>query len=282
MVMEKLRDAVHNLGRFLESQGLEDKPEEVPNLKGDEARAQFVNLFKEVQRLKTQLDQYTDLTEENRETIERILPKEDLQGFRGVYLDTALRLREKQNKGGDGTDRQTDDMVQQLDFEFVLFASAVIDYDYIMSLIAKYSQQEPGKQKMNREQLVGLIQADAKFMDEREDIAEYIETLEVGKGLDERTVREGYQRFKERKNARELAAMAEKHGLKPEALQSFVDTVLRRMVFDGDFLGDLLAPQELGWKERTRKELALMADMIPLFKKLAQGREISGLSAYEQ
>ncbi len=282
VVIEKLQDAVHNLGRFLESQGLENKPEEVPNLKGDEARAQFVNLFKEVQRLKTQLDQYTDLTEENRETIERILPKEDLQGFRGVYLDTALRLREKQNKGADGTDRKTDDMVQQLDFEFVLFASAVIDYDYIMSLIAKYSQQEPGKQKMNREQLVGLIQADAKFMDEREDIAEYIETLEAGKGLDEQTVREGYQRFKERKNARELAAMAEKHGLESEALQSFVDTVLRRMVFDGDLLGDLLAPQELGWKERTRKELALMADMIPLFKKLAQGREISGLSAYEQ
>ena len=105
--------------------------------------------------------------------------------------------------------------MQQLDFEFVLFASAVIDYDYIMSLIAKYSQQEPGKQKMNREQLIGLIQADAKFMDEREDIAEYIKTLEAGKGLDEGTVRAGYERFKERKNARELATIAEKHGVEP-------------------------------------------------------------------
>ncbi len=282
VVIEKLHDAVQHLGRFLEFQGLENKPEEVPNLKGNKALAQFVNLFKEVQRLKTQLDQYTDLTEEHKETIERILPKDDLQGFRGAYLETALRLKNERGKGGDGTDRQTDDMVQQLDFEFVLFASAVIDYDYIMSLIAKYSQQEPGKQKMNREQLIGLIQADAKFMDEREDIAAYIETLEVGKGLDEQTVRAGYERFKERKTARELAAMAEKHGVEPEALQNFVDTVLRRMVFDGELLGDLLAPQELGWKARTRKELALMADMIPLFKKLAQGREISGLSAYEQ
>ena len=282
VVIEKLHDAVQHLGRFLEFHGLENKPEEVPNLKGDDARVEFINLFKEVQRLKTQLDQYTDLTEEHKETIERILPKDDLQGFRGAYLETALRLKNERGKGGDGTDRQTDDMVQQLDFEFVLFASAVIDYDYIMSLIAKYSQQEPGKQKMNREQLIGLIQADAKFMDEREDIAAYIETLEVGKGLDEQTVRAGYERFKERKTARELAAMAEKHGLEPETLQNFVDTVLRRMVFDGELLGDLLAPQELGWKARTRKELALMADMIPLFKKLAQGREISGLSAYEQ
>jgi type I restriction enzyme R subunit len=135
---------------------------------------------------------------------------------------------------------------------------------------------------MNREQLIGLIQADAKFIDERDDIAEYIETLEVGKGLDEKAVRAGYALFKEQKNARELAAVAEKHGIESAALQTFVETVLRRMVFDADLLGDLLAPQGLGWKARTQKELALMEDMIPLFKKLAQGREISGLSAYEQ
>ena len=282
VVIEKLERAVQNLGQFMQSQGLENKPEEVPNLKGDAARAQFINLFKEVQRLKTQLDQYTDLTDENKATIEQVLPKEALQGFRGVYVDTALRLKEKQDKGDKGAESEVGDTVQQLDFEFVLFASAVIDYDYIMALIAKYSQQEPGKQKMNRTQLIGLIQADSKFIDERDDIAEYIETLEAGRGLDEKTVRDGYERFKEQKNARELAAVAEKHGIEPAALKSFTDAVLLRMVFDGDLLGDLLAPQELGWKARTQKELALMEDMIPLFRKLAQGREISGLSAYEQ
>ena len=31
-----------------------------------------------------------------------------------------------------------------------------------------------------------------------------------------------------------------------------------------------------------RQEVALMADLIPLLHKLAQGREISGLKAYEQ
>ncbi len=278
VVIEKLENAVQDLGEFMHSQGLENKPEEVPNLKGDEARAKFITMFKEVQRLKTQLDQYTDLTEEHKEKIEQVLPKEELQAFKGVYLETALCFKKKPG----GAAPEGGDAVDQLDFEFVLFASAVIDYDYIMALIAKYSQQEPGKQKMNREQLVGLIQADAKFMDERADIAEYIETLEVGKGLDEKAVRDGYERFKERKNARELADVAEKHGIEPATLKTFVDTVLRRMVFDGDLLRELLAPQELGWKARMQKELALMEDMIPLFKKLAQGREISGLSAYEQ
>ena len=70
--------------------------------------------------------------------------------------------------------------MEQLDFEFVLFASAVIDYDYIMGLLARYTQAKPGKQKMSRDQLIGLIQADAKFLDERGDIADYIDTLKVG------------------------------------------------------------------------------------------------------
>ncbi|SEF48934.1 type I restriction enzyme, R subunit [Nitrosomonas ureae] len=277
-VIGKLQTAVQSLSDFMQSQGLDNKPEQVPNLKGDAARSQFINLFKEVQRFKTQLDQYTDLTDDNRQTIEQVLPREQLQGFKGVYLETAQRLKEKQDKGGD----QTGPEVQQLDFEFVLFASSLIDYDYIMALIARYSQQEPSKQKMNREQLIGLIQSDAKFMDERDDITGYISTLEAGKGLDEKAIRTGFERFKTEKNVRELTVIAEKHGLNPIALQAFVDGILRRMVFDGDQLSDLFAPLELGWKARTKAKLALMEDLIPLLHKLAQGREISGLGAYEQ
>lgn len=53
------------------------------------------------------------------------------------------------------------------------------------------------------------------------------------------------------------------------------------MIFDAEKLNDLLAPLDLGWKDRSKKELALMEELIPQLKKLAQGREISGLSAYE-
>ena len=54
------------------------------------------------------------------------------------------------------------------------------------------------------------------------------------------------------------------------------------MIFDGEQLTDLLAPLELGWKARTQKELALMTDLVPLLKKRAGGRDISGLKAYEE
>ncbi len=282
VVIQKLETAVQKLDTFMKSQGLDCAPEAVPNLKGDAARVAFIEHFKEVQRLKTQLDQYTDLTDENRSTIEKVLPRDNLLGFRGAYLETAQRLRAQQGKGqdqGDGTPSQDAD---QLDFEFVLFASAVIDYDYIMGLIARYSEATPGKQKMSREELIGLIQSDAKFMDEREDIAAYINTLKAGEGLSEKAIREGYSRFKAEKNAVELAEIAGKHGLATEALQGFVDTILQRMIFDGESLTDLMKSLGLNWKARRVKELELMADLMPLLLKRAGGREISGLSAYEQ
>jgi type I restriction enzyme R subunit len=54
------------------------------------------------------------------------------------------------------------------------------------------------------------------------------------------------------------------------------------MIFDGEKLTDLLQPLDLNWKERRVKELALMEDLVPQLIKLAQGREISGLAAYEK
>ena len=96
------------------------------------------------------------------------------------------------------------------------------------------------------------------------------------------TIREGYLQFKAEKDAKELSELAAKHGLTNTALQGFVDGILQRMIFDGEQLSELYAPYDLGWKERTRKELRLMEDCAPYLAKRAQGREISGLSAYEQ
>ena len=280
VVIDNFKQAIADLGEFMQSQGLEAKPDQVNNLMGDDARAQFIKRFKEVQRLQTQLDQYTDLTNEQREQIEQALPKDDHRAFRGAYLETAQRLKEQQGAtGGDGELANLE--VEQLDFEFVLFASAVIDYDYIMKLIAKYSGQDPKKVQISREQLIGLIQSDAKFLDEREEITEYVRSLTEGEGLDEAAIRAGYELFKAAKQAKEIEGLAQAYGLKTESLADFVDTILQRMIFDGEQLTDLMEPLGLGWRERRERELALMADLVPLLNKRAHGRDISGLNAYE-
>jgi type I restriction enzyme R subunit len=277
VVLAQYEKAVAALDKFMQSCGLENKPEDVNNLKGDADRAGFINRFKEVQRLKTQLDQYTDIDELTKIKMETLLPEEQLRSFKAAYLDTAKQLKSKQAKEGENAPSN----VQQLDFEFVLFASALVDYDYIMALIARYTQRKPAKEKMSEEQLINLISSSANLMEERDDIAAYIRSLKMDKGHSKEEIEEGYQEFKEEKAAVELATIAQNHGLQTAALKSFVDGIMSRMIFDGEQLNDLLAPLQLGWKERTNKELALMQDLIPLLKRIAQGRDISGLSAYE-
>lgn len=276
VVVNEFKEAVENLQTFMLKHGLECTPSDVANLKGDTAKAEFINHFKEVQKLKTQLDQYTDLSVENQQTVAELLPEDTLRGFKGSYLETAQELKRKRDKGDD-----VEDAVQQLDFEFVLFASAVIDYDYIMALIAKSTQTTKTKQTMTRAQLIDLISSSANLMGEREDIISYINSLKVEQSLTEQEIRDGYIAFKAAKAGQELTRMAKKHGLSPQALSVFVDGIMNRMIFDGEQLTDLLEPLELGWKARRLAEIALMEDLVPHLKKLAQGREISGLAAYE-
>ncbi|MDG1276004.1 MAG: type I restriction endonuclease subunit R [Algoriphagus sp.] len=276
-VIEYYQKAVEALGVFMEDHNLVNEPQEVYNLRGDAAKVAFVKNFKEVKRLKTQLDQYTDIDEEQASVIESILPKEKLQEFRSSYIETAKQLREIQQKG----DGKVSPEIDQLDFEFVLFASAVIDYDYIMDLIAESTQQKPAKQKMTKEQVIGLLTSNSNMMEEQEDLTDYINGLDWNSGKSVEALRKGYETFVIEKNNKALTAIAQQHDLQTADLKNFVEQILSRMIFDGEKLTDLLAPLELSWKERRVKELALMADLVPQLNKLAQGREISGLAAYE-
>jgi type I restriction enzyme, R subunit len=277
VMIDKYKEAVEKLGVFMQEQSLLNEPHEVYNLKGDAARIAFVKNFKEVQRLKTQLDQYTDLDEEQKAQIEVILPEESLQEFRSSYIETAKQLREIQQTDGD----QAPPEIQQLDFEFVLFASAIIDYDYIMNLTANNLGRKPSKQQMTKDQIISLLKSNANFMDSEEDISDFINQLDwsVGQTVDE--LKRNFEKFLDDKYNKEIAAIANKHGLQTSDLKKFIEKILARMIFDGERLTDLLEPLELSWKERRVKELALMMDLVPQLKKLAQGREISGLAAYE-
>ena len=289
VIIEKYCEAVNNLRNFMHLHNLEFKADEVANLKGDEAKAGFINYFKEVQRYKTQLDQYTDLVKiENENASGASEPAvasygfrndDELRAFRGAYLDIAKQLKTKREK----SDAQVSTEIEDLDFEFVLFASALIDYDYIMELITRYVGA-PSITKMTRDQLKDLVCSSANLIDERENIIAYIDSLDAKgvNGKTEKEIRDGYELFKTEKFANELMDIAGKHHLDIASMKAFVDDIVDRKIFDGEKLKDLLAPLNIGWKERAKKEDELMGDLIPLLKRMVGGQKISGLSAYEE
>lgn len=286
VIQKKYYDAINNLRSYMAIHNLDFKPEEVFNLKGDDAKAGFVKCFKDVQRLKTQLDQYTDFIRTS-EDVDKYMfheaqapygfTEEDLRSFRGVYLDIAQQLRYARDK----KDYTVSEQVNELDFEFVLFASSVIDYDYIMELIAR-NMGKPSKWKMTKEELINLIRSSANLLDDRDDIIAYIDSLDGVNGKTEQEIKDGYEVFKTKKYAKELKAISDKYNLDFAVTQSFTNDIVERKIFDGEKLNDLFEPLDLNWRTRTQKETELMNDLVPLLKRLVPGQEISGLKAYEE
>lgn len=276
-VITKFQYAVEALGGYMDDHDLAFEPQEVYNLRGEAARVTFVKNFKEVQRLKTQLDQYTDLNERQKAEIEAIMSTEKLFEFRSSYLETAKQLRKIQQKDGENTPEE----LQQLDFEFVLFASAVIDYDYIMKLVAESTHQKPSKHKMTQAQVINLLKSNSNLMEEEEIMTEFINQLDwnVGQSVDE--LKHNLEAFKVEKYDRELSTIATAHGLQAAELKIFVEQIMGRMIFDAEKLTDLLEPLDLEWKQRSRVEIALMEDLVPLLTRLAHENKISGLEAYK-
>jgi len=287
-IIKKYNDAVRNLREFMNMHNLKFKAEEVANLKGDDAKAGFINYFKKIQRYRTQLDQYTDLVNVDNTDSEFAhegftsygFPDDDLCAFRGAYLDLARELKSRREKNNSNTSST----IESLDFELVLFASAIIDYDYIMELIARYYSSVPSMSKMTKEQLISLICSSSNMLDERDDIIAFINSHNSdslnGKTVQE--IKEDYEVFKTEKYAAELSNIADTHGLSIVSLQYFANDIVERKIFDGEKLYELLEPLELGWKARAKEEMSLMNDLMPLLKKMAAGQEISGLSAYEE
>lgn len=273
-VVEKYKEAITQLQTVMNGMGLECKPEEVINIPQGENTGEFISAFKDVQRLALKLDQYVDMPEEMEDAIETAMPGDTLQQFRTAYLDLARRRRNE--KGS----QSKEDPEDEPDFELSLFSSTLVDYDYIMKLLAKYTDTHFEKVKITKEQLLDILSGSVDLMNERDYLKAFIEEeLHKGSGISEKEIRERYKAYKDKRFNQQIAALASEYGIESDALETFVaeTTKLRRL--DEDALRDLLSHID-GWKQRKAAKEGLLANLAPLFALLSGGNTIEGLNAY--
>lgn len=279
-VVELLDVAVQRLYTMMESYGLEPEPEEVPNLKGDAARADFVEIFKDVQRSILQLDQYIDIPPELQARIDAIMPPEKRLAFRTAYLELGRELRQKRAAESPDDASEPTDVMQDIDFELVLFASAIIDYDYIISLIARMvNEKEPERREVTREEIVALLRSHSNLPEDREDILEFVGHPEAINGRTADEISDEFRRFREAKWHRLVHQMAQRHGVDQGRLSDFIESTLDVMRYDDSHLSDLFTDEGLGWRDRVTKKNALRADLVPLIRLRAAGQAIDNLPA---
>lgn len=273
-LVEKYKEAITQLQTVMNGMGLECKPDEVINIPQGESTGEFISAFKDVQRLALKLDQYVDMPEEMKDAIETAMPGDTLQQFRTAYLDLARRRRNE--KGS----QSKEDPEDEPDFELSLFSSTLVDYDYIMKLLAKYTDTHFEKVKITKEQLLDILSGSVDLMNELDYLKAFIEEeLHKGSGISEKEIRERYKAYKDKRFNQQIAALAAEYGIESAALEAFVaeTTKLRRL--DEDALRELLSHID-GWKQRKAAKEGLLADLAPLFALLSGGNTIEGLNAY--
>lgn len=274
-IVEQYKEAVNNLQTAMNSMGLECVPSEVINIPQGENTANFIDAFKDIQRLSLKLDQYVEMPQELKDTIEEIMPTDTLQQFRTAYIDLARRTRAE-----DGTAPQaTEEDYEEPDFELTLFASALIDYDYIMRLIAKYTQTRFEKVKVTKEQLLEALASSVDLMSEREYLRAFIEELDKETPLSEAEIRRKYKEYKDNRFNKQVQQIAADFRIDAQHLEAFVHETAKLRRIDEESLQPLLA-HIANWKERKNAKQTLLARLAPLFDLLTQSATIEGLSAY--
>lgn len=278
--VEQLEEAVGDFCNVMLSRGLKPVPEEVPNLKGDAARAELVERFKAVQRLMLQCNQYVDIPPELQARINAIMPPDTYQAFRTAYLELGREMRQKRAAESPDDGSEPTDVMQDIDFELVLFASAIIDYDYIISLIARMvNEAEPERREVTREEIVALLRSHSNLPEDREDILEFVCHPEVINGRTADEISDEFRRFREAKWHRLVHQMAHRHGVDQEGLSEFIESTLDVMRYDDSHLSDLFTDEGLGWRDRVTKKNALRADLVSLIRFRAAGQAIDNLPA---
>ena len=113
--MDQYQKAVEALGAFM--QGM-IWPRTTGSLQPerDAARIAYVKNFKEVQRLKTQLDQYTDLDEQQQAAIETICPGKPCRSSEALIGNGKTTTENTTKEGEDAPDD-----IQQLGFRICAF-----------------------------------------------------------------------------------------------------------------------------------------------------------------
>lgn len=274
-VVEKYKNAVSQLQTVMNGMGLDCKPEEVINIPQGENTGMFIEAFKDVQRLALKLDQYVDVPDELKATIETIMPEDTLEQFRTAYIDLARRTKYLVDPSL--PEPEEDD---EPDFELSLFSSAIVDYDYIMKLLARYTDTHFERIKITKEQLLEILSRSVDLMSEHDYLKAFIEEeLQKGSGISELEIRRRYKEFKDNRLNKQINTLAEEFNIESSALEGFVKETTKLRRLDEESLRELLSHID-SWKQRKAAKENLLNRLAPLFNLLTTGGKIEGLNAY--
>jgi len=166
-VKEKFEDKAKELKAFVPT------VKDVDKLRSEEDKKRFVTTFRELMRIKAELETYVEFSFDD-----LLINEQEYFDYMSKYLD----IYERRQRGEDVSEE-----LEEIDFSLELIRVDVINYDYIIKLLSDIKEAEGTlEHEIKKEEFFKKLERDVQYRDKRELIKRFIEEhLPVVKNIDD-------------------------------------------------------------------------------------------------
>ncbi len=185
----------------------------IDNLQGDEERADFVKTFRDLLRIKSSLETFAEFSFDNLG-----ISEQEFYDYQSKYLDIH---EERKNH-----DPETESILDQIDFELELTVRDIIDFDYIIQLIAglKNISSDAIREKKT-EEILKLFDRDVKLRKKKELIRKFIEE-NLPKIHKDENVEKAFDEFWASEKSNVLKEISEEENIPQEKFEKIIGEYL--------------------------------------------------------
>ena len=213
---------------------------DVDNLAGEEEKAEFVKTFRDLLRIKSSLETFAEFS-----FADVGISEQEFYDYQSKYLDI---YEDRKNYDGG-----PESILDQIDFEIELTVRDIINFDYIIQLIAGLRNYRSAKGREKKtEEILRLFDRDIKLRKKKDLIRKFIEENlpKIGKHDD---VEKAFQEFWNSERADNLKHIAEAENIPVEKIEQLI----------GEYL----------YTQRLPREQAIV-DMLPQVPKILERKGI--------
>ncbi len=184
----------------------------VPEIKSESSQRDFVNLFSKLQKLLNILSNF----DEFHDTYNKNITEYEIKQYQSLYLDIWDKIKKESN------DSNKISINDSIEFEIELIKQVEVNIDYILSLLAKYSNEEDKDNKI-KDNIILNIDSSISLRDKKDLIMEFIEKQEY----DSNNIRDKWIEFSKEKQEEEVLLIIKKFNLKEAETKKILDSYIK-------------------------------------------------------
>ncbi len=217
---------------------------------GEEAQKDFIRLYGAILRLRNILSAFDDFAGQE------ILSQRDFQDYQSRYIDLYQELRK-------GAEADKESINDDLVFELELIRQIEVNIDYILMLVAQYSESN-GKDQNILTTIDKAVQSSLELRSKKELIQRFIAQVNADTQVDA-----DWRRFLDERREADMAAIIQEENLKPEETRRLMDNAFRDGLLKttGTAIDRIMPPVSRFGGGREEKKQGIIEKLMRFFEK---------------